>query len=170
MTNVAETGPIPLQCAVEIACKHLPDGHELLLRMENGAATVQLHDDNGERMTLPDAADKTLAEELHDAVFVSLYVAGMQPQHRNGCQLMSQPEPPTKRKGMKPGPGWAHLGGPEWKHESGAWVHVTAGLVRTANGASKLKVDHQDEAMRFIRANGGDLPVGLMAWALSLNA
>ena len=52
-------------------CRDIPDGYELRLCMERGAAWVTLHDEEGDLISLPDAADKTLAEQLAEALIVA---------------------------------------------------------------------------------------------------
>jgi len=53
------------------ACKNLPDGFEIQLCMENGSAWVSLIDNAGRLRALPDQADKTITEQLNDALCVS---------------------------------------------------------------------------------------------------
>jgi hypothetical protein len=55
----------------ERVCKNLPDGFEIQLCMENGSAWVALNDQDGRYRPLPDAADKTLIEQLNDALCVA---------------------------------------------------------------------------------------------------
>lgn len=52
-------------------CRDIPDGYELRLCMERGAAWVTLHDEEGDLIGLPDVADKTLAEQLAEALIVA---------------------------------------------------------------------------------------------------
>lgn len=52
-------------------CRDIPDGYELRLCMERGAAWVTLHNEDGDVIELPDAADKTLAEQLAEALQVA---------------------------------------------------------------------------------------------------
>ena len=52
-------------------CRALPEGWELRLCMERGAAWVTLHDPEGERLQLPDAADKCLERQVADALRVA---------------------------------------------------------------------------------------------------
>jgi hypothetical protein len=52
-------------------CQHLPDGWELRLCMDHGAAWVELSDMNGDEWVLPDAADKTLEQQVNDALCVA---------------------------------------------------------------------------------------------------
>ena len=56
---------------IEKACKHLPDGMEICIRMENGAAWVTLGVDGDGLIQLPDTADKTLPEQIQDALLVA---------------------------------------------------------------------------------------------------
>ena len=53
---------------VEQVCKDLPVGYVMSLQMENGAAWIELHNDMGFRIDLPDSADRTIAEQLEDAL------------------------------------------------------------------------------------------------------
>ena len=52
-------------------CRDIPDGYELRLCLERGAAWVTLHNEEGDLIGLPDAADKTLAEQLAEALLVA---------------------------------------------------------------------------------------------------
>lgn len=53
-------------------CGHLPEGLEIQLCMENGAAFVTLLDrGNGSHIKLPDSTDKTIVEQLNDAMCVA---------------------------------------------------------------------------------------------------
>lgn len=52
-------------------CKHLPEGWEISLAMENGAAWVTLETPAGDYALLPDQADKTLEEQINDALCVA---------------------------------------------------------------------------------------------------
>lgn len=49
-------------------CQHLPDGWELRLCMEKGAAWVTLHNPEGDCIELPDAGDKSLEQQVNDAL------------------------------------------------------------------------------------------------------
>ena len=49
-------------------CQHLPDGWELRLCMEKGAAWVTLHNPDGGTIELPDAGDKSLEQQVNDAL------------------------------------------------------------------------------------------------------
>lgn len=52
--------------------EHTPDGFVISLHIENGAAWVELAKDNkSDAVKLPDAADKTLFEQLNDALCVA---------------------------------------------------------------------------------------------------
>ena len=53
-------------------CRHLPDGWELRLCMEKGAAWVTLHNPDGDTIELPDAADKSLEQQVNDALCEAL--------------------------------------------------------------------------------------------------
>jgi len=65
-TAVAET--MTLADAANAVCGHVPHGYLVLLCMENGAAFVMLSDPQGIDVAIPDTADKTLAEQINDAV------------------------------------------------------------------------------------------------------
>lgn len=57
-----------MQNIIEKVCKHIPDGFEIQLCMERGAAYVTLSDGDGRYRELPDSADKTIIEQLNDAL------------------------------------------------------------------------------------------------------
>jgi hypothetical protein len=50
---------------------HLPEGWELSLCIENGSACISLKDNKGRWPSLPDSSDKTLMEQINDAVCVA---------------------------------------------------------------------------------------------------
>jgi hypothetical protein len=52
-------------------CQHLPEGWQLNLCMERGAAWVQLSNQDGDDVSLPDAADKSLEQQVNDALCVA---------------------------------------------------------------------------------------------------
>lgn len=52
-------------------CEWLPKGWEIALLMEKGAAWVELADSDGRNISLADTADKTIDEQLNDAVCVA---------------------------------------------------------------------------------------------------
>jgi hypothetical protein len=56
---------------VNHVCQYIPKGWELRLCMENGAAWVSLIDEDGYEMELPDSADKTLEQQVNDALCVA---------------------------------------------------------------------------------------------------
>ena len=62
---------INLERMVDIICGHLPTGWTVALEMEKGSATVNAVDDFGNFATLPDTADKTIIEQLNDALLVA---------------------------------------------------------------------------------------------------
>ena len=47
---------------------HLPDGHVVSLCIENGAAWVELFKAGVGAVPLPDSADKTILDQLNDAL------------------------------------------------------------------------------------------------------
>ena len=51
-------------------CRLLPPGWELRLCMENGAAWVTLHNPDGDCIETPDSADKSLEQQVDDALRV----------------------------------------------------------------------------------------------------
>jgi len=70
---------------------------------------------------------------------------------------------------MRPGPGWKHLNGPVWEHESGVRVHI-GGLVRLPDMTivTVNKWPERKEAGYYIKINGGNKKRGLMAWAMNM--
>jgi hypothetical protein len=60
-----------LEQMAEKICRHIPEGMEICLRMENGDASVTLGCDEVGFIQLPDSADKTLQEQLNDALLVA---------------------------------------------------------------------------------------------------
>ena len=56
---------------MEAVCRNLPEGWSLVLDLENGAATVRLYEPKEKEMGLPDPADKTLVEQMNDALLVA---------------------------------------------------------------------------------------------------
>jgi hypothetical protein len=63
-----------LQEIANRVCGELPVGWELCLNMENGAGWVKLYNPDGDCPPLPDAADKSLEEQIEDALGVALMV------------------------------------------------------------------------------------------------
>jgi len=57
-----------IDVTVEKICKHLPEGLEIQLCLESGAAWVTLIDEDGRYRPLPDQTDKTITEQLNDAL------------------------------------------------------------------------------------------------------
>ena len=53
---------------IERICKDLPDGWEINLCMENGAAWVVIFSQNGEFDEVIDGAGKSIEEQLNEAV------------------------------------------------------------------------------------------------------
>jgi len=71
---------------------------------------------------------------------------------------------------MRPGDGWRHIGGPVWEHKSGARIHAM-GVIRMPDKVTFRFMNNTDdcfEGLRFVRANGGNMKRGMMAWARSL--
>jgi hypothetical protein len=63
---------VSLQDAANKICQHLPENMVLSLCMENGAAWVELGVDRIGNVKLPDSADKTLINQINDALFVAI--------------------------------------------------------------------------------------------------
>lgn len=58
-----------LQEIANAVCRHVPEGCEVSLHMENGAAWVEATKHNGAtNVAMPDSADKTLLEQLNDGL------------------------------------------------------------------------------------------------------
>ena len=49
----------------------LPKGYIIKLGIENCSAWVELYDDQGEEISLPDSTDKNLQIQLHDALITA---------------------------------------------------------------------------------------------------
>ena len=63
---------INLEEMVNAICKHIPHGYIVGLEMENGSAVVYLlTEPYGDYVDLPDAADKTIIEQLNDALLAA---------------------------------------------------------------------------------------------------
>jgi hypothetical protein len=60
-----------LQDVANKICEHLPEGFELRLCMENGAAWIELSDDHGNGRTLPEIDDVCVAVQLNNALCVA---------------------------------------------------------------------------------------------------
>jgi len=52
-------------------CQQIPAGYVISLNMENGAAWVSLVNTNDDDIELPDSTDKTIIEQLNDALCVA---------------------------------------------------------------------------------------------------
>ena len=61
-----------LEHKIEDACRVLPEGFTISICMEEGAAFVTLGCDFSGYIKLPDSTDKTLAEQIDDAINVAL--------------------------------------------------------------------------------------------------
>lgn len=77
---------------------------------------------------------------------------------------------PVKRRVMRPGKGWRHIGGPVYEHSNGTRVHVI-GVVKLPDGRylHANKWPECIDAARMISINGGNRRRGLMAWAMTYN-
>ena len=60
-----------IQSIANDICQHLPDCYTVSLCMEEGAAWVTLRRRNVGMIELPDTADKSLVEQLKDAVMAA---------------------------------------------------------------------------------------------------
>lgn len=83
-TGTAVRDGMTLQDAANAVCGHVPHGYLVLLCMENGSAFVIVNDPHDFDVALPDSSDKSLAEQINDAVraawahFISLVPADNQ--------------------------------------------------------------------------------------------
>ena len=69
-------------------------------------------------------------------------------------------------KPNKPGPGWRHLAGGVYEHQSGMRLHML-GMLRLSNGEfvnANTDAEYRTVAL-LTKANGGNRKRGLMAWA-----
>lgn len=62
---------ISIEKTAEAICKHIPKGWIISFNMEQGAAWVELLDHLNNPQELPDTADKSLTEQLNDAICVA---------------------------------------------------------------------------------------------------
>jgi hypothetical protein len=53
---------------VNTVARFIPDGYTLSLHIERGAAWVKLENDEGDDVPLPDAADKSLYQQINDGL------------------------------------------------------------------------------------------------------
>ncbi len=51
-----------------VVARFIPVGYTLSLHIERGAAWVELMDDEGDQVSLPDAADKSLYQQINDGL------------------------------------------------------------------------------------------------------
>jgi len=51
-----------------VVARFIPNGYTISLHIERGAAWVELADPDGEQVTLPDAADKSLYRQINDGL------------------------------------------------------------------------------------------------------
>lgn len=68
MMATTDDGRMFLCDVANAVCKHIPAGCEIRLCMENGAAFVTLTTKDGRYAELPDSADKSLEEQIKDAL------------------------------------------------------------------------------------------------------
>lgn len=77
MTTKIKQDKMNINEAIDKVCKHLPEQYELILLMENGAAWLEMYDHSSEagqagfNIDLGDPTDKTLAEQLNDALCIA---------------------------------------------------------------------------------------------------
>lgn len=64
-------GSMSVLALTNAVCKHLPEGWQIHICMENGSAYVDLYDPRGHDVDLPDQADKTLEQQVNDALCVA---------------------------------------------------------------------------------------------------
>lgn len=62
---------LPLQVIANAVARHLPRGFTVSLHIESGSAWVELTRNWRKPLHLPDAADKTLVEQLHEAILAA---------------------------------------------------------------------------------------------------
>lgn len=77
LADMMERGPIPLHVLANRVCKDLPDGFVITIAMENGSAWIELINSNGAEMALLDAADKSLDEQVNDALCTARLSCGL---------------------------------------------------------------------------------------------
>lgn len=65
---VSEDKGCPLYDLINEACGKLPEGWYLNIVMENGCASLEAIDPLGEWVQLPDSTDRTLAQQVKDAI------------------------------------------------------------------------------------------------------
>ncbi len=64
---------ISLHSVANVVAQFIPDGMEIRLCMEHGAAWVELHA-HSRRLPLPDAADRDLVGQINDAMRAALHI------------------------------------------------------------------------------------------------
>ena len=73
-----------------------------------------------------------------------------------------------RREQLRPGPGWKHVAGAVWDHDSGIRIHV--GGLSGVIGGTVIDGTRWPECRDLdwmIAVNGGNRKRGVMAWALS---
>jgi hypothetical protein len=68
LEDMMARGPIPAHVVANRVCRDLPEGFELRVCMERGAAWVMLTNEYGDGIVLPDSADKSIDEQIEDAM------------------------------------------------------------------------------------------------------
>lgn len=76
LEDMMDLGPIPAHMVANRVCEQLPEGYQIRVVMENGAAWVELIGVDDNCVELPDAADKSLDEQINDAVCVACGASG----------------------------------------------------------------------------------------------
>lgn len=66
----------------------------------------------------------------------------------------------------RPGPGWRHIAGSVYEHQSGIRTHVVGICARGDVVVMGTNWPESRELYRMIRINGGNRRRGVMAWAL----
>lgn len=70
-TQQTDDGQMFVLAMANRVCQHLPEGWELRLCMERGAAWVTLYNPEGDCIETPDAADKSMEQQVTDALRVA---------------------------------------------------------------------------------------------------
>lgn len=86
--EVPDADKMPLQDVANLLARFLPEGWEVQMCIERGAGWVTLSNPNGDYVPLPDAGDKSLMQQLNDALSVAYGLAtpnaGGKPTARQG--------------------------------------------------------------------------------------
>lgn len=71
MIATTDDGPLFVRAQANKVAEHLPLGYTLSLRIERGSAWVELASPRESPIPLPDAADKTLVQQVNDALCIA---------------------------------------------------------------------------------------------------